>query len=95
MRQLIARIDDRLHGRLKSRAAAEGRSVNALVTELLARGLSQGDGPATVRARAQLAGLQVIPRPARRPPSRDAAIAATRGAGDTAGIALASDRARR
>jgi antitoxin FitA len=32
MRQLIARIDDDLHRRLKERAAREGRSLNDLVT---------------------------------------------------------------
>ena len=35
MKQLIARIDDNLHARLKARAAAEGRTLNALVAEAL------------------------------------------------------------
>lgn len=35
MRQLITRIDDHLHARLKRRARDEGRSVNGLVTEIL------------------------------------------------------------
>lgn len=37
MRQLITRLDDDLHARLKARAQAEGRSVNALVVEALER----------------------------------------------------------
>lgn len=35
MRQLITRIDDTLHARLKARAQDEGRSVNKLVTNIL------------------------------------------------------------
>lgn len=35
MRQLITRIDDALHARLKARARDESRSVNALVTGIL------------------------------------------------------------
>lgn len=35
MRQLITRIDDALHTRLKERARDQHRSVNALVTEIL------------------------------------------------------------
>ncbi|MGH2769249.1 MAG: FitA-like ribbon-helix-helix domain-containing protein, partial [Actinomycetota bacterium] len=51
MRQLITRVDEDLHRRLKERAAVERRSVNALVTELLTRALSGTDEPARVRAR--------------------------------------------
>lgn len=36
VRQLITRIDDALHARLKDRARDQGRSVNTLVTEILA-----------------------------------------------------------
>jgi plasmid stability protein len=63
MRQLITRIDEGLHEELKSRAAAEGRSVNALVTDLLSAGLVAADERAAVRARAEAAGLRVVPRP--------------------------------
>jgi plasmid stability protein len=35
VKQLITRIDDELHARLKARAEAEGRSMNDLVTEAL------------------------------------------------------------
>ncbi|WP_033293817.1 FitA-like ribbon-helix-helix domain-containing protein [Amycolatopsis jejuensis] len=40
MKQLITRVDDELHARLKARAEAEGRSMNDLVTEAL-RGVVQ------------------------------------------------------
>ncbi len=95
MRQIIARIDERLHEELKSRAAAEGRSMNALVIDLLSAGLAAADERAAVRARAEAAGLLVVPRPGRRPPSRQAAISGTRGTGRAASKALAADRARR
>ncbi|MGH2731775.1 MAG: FitA-like ribbon-helix-helix domain-containing protein [Actinomycetota bacterium] len=95
MRQLITRVDEDLHRRLKERAAVERRSVNALVTELLTRALAGTDEPARVRARAEAAGLRVIPPPGLHPLSRDAAIAATRGAGSVASVALATERAGR
>lgn len=95
MRQLIARISDDLHRRLKAMAASEGRSVNALVTDLLRAGLARSEEEAKVRARLHAAGLRVVPRPKQRPPSRDSAIRATRGAGRAATEALAAERATR
>jgi antitoxin FitA len=95
VRQLIARIDDQLHGRLKARAAAERRSLNSLVQELLVQGLSADDERERIRARADASGLRVVPRPERGAPSHKAAIAATRGAGQSASEALAAERARR
>ncbi len=96
MRQLITRIDDRLHARLKKRAAAEGRSVNALVTDLLEHGLDGKSDRERLRAKIEALGLQVtVPPPSRRPPSRDAAIALTRGWGRAVSEALEADRAHR
>jgi plasmid stability protein len=95
VKQLITRIDDQLHRQLKALAAREGRSVNALVTDLLSRGVSANDERATVRARAETAGLRVEPELDRKPPSRRQAIAATRGSGRAASEALASDRLSR
>jgi antitoxin FitA len=95
VRQLIARIDDELHERLKARAAAERRSLNSLVRELLLRGLPEEAARDGLRARAESAGLRVVPKAVRQPPSRDAAIAATRGAGTAASEALAAQRAHR
>ncbi|TMC70819.1 MAG: toxin-antitoxin system HicB family antitoxin [Chloroflexi bacterium] len=94
MRQLLARIDDDLHRRLKRRAAAQGRSVNAMVTEILRDAVARPDGPELLRARLRALGrLAEIPRP-RRALSRNAAIALTRGAGDAVSRALAEDRRR-
>jgi plasmid stability protein len=95
MRQLITRIDERLHAELKARAAAEGRSVNALVKELLSAGLASGDERTAVKARAESLGLHVVPPSQGRPPSREAAIAGTKGAGRAASRALEAERARR
>lgn len=59
MRQLIARIDDDLHRRLKERATREGRSLNELVTEVLAA--AADDEAASFRRRLDRAGLRVLP----------------------------------
>lgn len=58
MRQLIARIDDDLHARLKARAKAEHRSLNALVTEALEAAVAHPvDKAAVLRRRIASAGL--------------------------------------
>lgn len=94
MRQLLARIDDDLHRRLKRRAAAEGRSLNAMVSDILRDAVARPDGPALLRARLRALGrLAEIPRP-RKALSRSAAIALTRGTGDAVSRALAEDRRR-
>ena len=94
MRQLLARIDDDLHRRLKRRAAVEGRSVNAVVNGILREAVAQPNGPELLRARLRALGrLAEIPRP-RKALSRDAAIALTRGSGDAVSRALAEDRRR-
>lgn len=83
MRQLITRIDDDLHARLKARAAAEGRSMNALVQDLLAHELPPESPREWVRRRAEAAGIRIVvpPLPEGPVPTRDEAIAMTRGAG--------------
>jgi plasmid stability protein len=94
VRQLITRIDEDLHRRLKRRAAAEGRSVNAMVTDLLRGAVEPGSERDLVRARLRALGrLAIVPRP-RKSISREAAIALTRGAGTAASEALAEDRRR-
>ena len=94
VRQLLARIDDDLHRRLKRRAAAEGRSLNAMVNEILRDAVARQNGPDLLRARLIALGrLADVPRP-RKALSRNAAIALTRGAGDAVSRALAEDRRR-
>lgn len=41
MRQLLVRIDDDLHARLRERAVAQGRSVNALVNDVLSLAVAE------------------------------------------------------
>src|SRR5438128_810970 len=74
MRQLITRIDDDLHHRLKRRAAVEGRSLNAMVSDILRRAVVAHDQRELVRARLRALGrLAFVPRP-RKAPSRRAAL---------------------
>lgn len=96
MKQLISRIDDRLHRRLKARAAAEGRSLNALVNDLLAAGVRTDDQRTRVRERLRSLGLLVEPRgSARRAPTREELARLGRGAGTAVSEALERDRSRR
>ena len=93
MKQLITRVDDSLHQRLKYRARAEGRSVNALVTDLLEAKLSEDDPRARLRARVEALGLRVdVPRPRGPIPSLDETIRATSGAGTAVSEALQAER---
>jgi len=86
MAQILARIDDALHLRLKERAAAEGRSLNDLVIEALERELERGSGSARDAAISRLGRLGKIaaPRiPSGAPPAtQEEIIEALRGAGD-------------
>ena len=95
MRQMITRMDDELHARLKEHAAATGRSLNDLVVATLTQALEGGANRQAVRARAQAAGTLVdVTRP-KRVHTRDEVIAATRGAGNVASRALAEERDER
>jgi plasmid stability protein len=89
MRQILTRVDDDLHARLKARAAAEGRSMNELMIEALQRQLDAGDDP-KARLRARLAARGMLAQPSTPPPTsglsrdegRSLAIEELRGAGD-------------
>lgn len=103
MRQLITRIDDDLHRRLRERARREGRSLNALATEALERAAGRPQDPrarkAAIRARAARAGVQIHePAVTGAPLSAaelDRAIAGTRGLGPVAQRILDEDRGPR
>lgn len=93
MKQLITRIDERLHGRLKARAQAEGRSVNALVTEALEAAVPELDARARVRVRMVAAGALVVSPPPKDVPTMEEVLALTRGgAGQAILEALEADR---
>lgn len=86
MRQILTRVDDRLHAQLKERAAAEGRSMNELVIEALHRQLDADDDP-RARLRARAAALGLLAYPAQRPQqgsplTHDEVIEELKGAGE-------------
>jgi len=95
MKQLLLRVPDDVHRRLAMRAAREGRSVNALATELLdlGAGTDQGDRRTRLRASAAAAGLlRSLPAPAVAPDERRAVLATTRGLGPMADALIAHER---
>ncbi len=95
VRQLIARVDDDLHARLKAKAKAEGRSLNALVNDALRAVAAEEETPGQrlLRRAAEL-GIDLIPWG----PSideEDEFIASTKGAGTASQEILAEREARR
>lgn len=95
MRQLIARVDDDLHARLKAKAKAEGRSLNALVNEVLHAVAAEEETPQQrLRRRAAQLGIELIPFG----PSDerlDEFIASTKGIGTASQEIIAEREARR
>lgn len=64
MKQLLLRVPDSVHQRIAARAAREGRSINAVATEIIdaAADADAGDRSARLRAQAAAAGsLVAIP----------------------------------
>ncbi len=96
MRQLITRIDDALHARLKERARDEGRSVNALVTTILEDAVPEATPREQLRRRLKAEGRLVelnAPEPTL---SREKVREMLRGdAGRAVLEALEEDRAKR
>jgi antitoxin FitA len=93
VRQLIARIDDDLHARLKERAATERRSLNSLVTEALERAAGPEDARSRLRAKLRAEGkLYVPPRSKGTVASREEVIEALRGIGPGIVDELIADR---
>ncbi|HUP71223.1 MAG TPA: toxin-antitoxin system HicB family antitoxin [Acidimicrobiales bacterium] len=97
MRQLIARIDDELHERLRARAAAEGRSMNAVVVEVLDAAVPVLGPRARLRARLAAEAMLYVP-PAPPPsevPTHTDVETSERGSGTAVSDALAAERASR
>jgi len=97
MKQLLLRVPDDVHRRLAMRAAREGRSVNALATELLdlGAGADRGDRRARLRAKAAAVGmLGSVPAPVVAQDERRAVVAATRGLGPVVDAVIAEERDR-
>lgn len=82
MKQLITRIEESLHRKLKAKAGAEGRSVNDLVTELIRREVGAITERDAFRTTLMAAGLLVVsPKPQGRGPSLSDVLDANRGSG--------------
>lgn len=97
MKQLLLRVPEDIHRRLAARAAREGRSVNALATDILdaAADADSGDRRAQLRAAAAVAGtlrrLDARPVGAAR---RRRITESTRGLGPQVDRLLAQERER-
>lgn len=97
MKQLLLRVPESVHRRLAARAAREGRSINAVATEILdaAAEADRGDRRARLRAAAAAAGTlhstQARRVSARR---RQRILASTRGLGQQLDQLLAQERER-
>jgi plasmid stability protein len=97
MKQLLLRVPEGIHRRLAARAAREGRSLNALATEILdaAADADSGDRRAQLRAAAAAAGTlrSVNARPVSSVRRRKI-VESTRGLGPTLDRLLAQERER-
>lgn len=97
VKQLLLRVPEDVHRRLTARAAREGRSVNAVATQILdaAAEADRGDRRAQVRAAATAAGtLRAV---SARPVSaarRRRITESTRGLGQQVDRLLAQERER-
>lgn len=94
MRQLITRIDDDLHARLRDRARGEGRSVASLVREVLTTAVLPDDRIG-VQGRLARSGLVVRPDAPPHVPTLEDVLRRTRGAGTAASAALDAERGDR
>lgn len=97
MKQLLLRVPEDLHRRLALRAGREGRSMNAVATEIL-NTLPEGEQPdrrARLRAAAAAAGTLRTTTNSRVSSSQRArALASTRGLGQHVDRLLSDERER-
>lgn len=94
-RQLITRIDPYLHERLKARARAEGRSVNALVEEVLRAALILDTPAHRYKAKLAAEGRLVLPPAPERVPTWEETLAVGRQLGPAVIEAFEAERAAR
>ena len=85
MKQLITRVDDELHARLKARAEAEGRSMNDLVTEALREVVQKDESRAEWKRRLIAEGKAAYVEPPARVASLDEIEEFSSGWGATVG----------
>ncbi|MGH9054515.1 MAG: FitA-like ribbon-helix-helix domain-containing protein [Acidimicrobiales bacterium] len=97
MKQLLLRVPDEVHRRLTARAARDGRSVNAVATEILdaAADADEGDRRARLRARAATLGMRrATPATPVGAARRRRIVASTKGTGPILDRLLADERGR-
>lgn len=97
MKQLLLRVPDEVHRRLTARAARDGRSVNAVATEILDAAADADEGDRRARLRARATGLGVLrgsPAEPVSPARRRRVVASTRGTGPILDRLLADERER-
>src|ERR1700736_5330218 len=97
LKQLLLRVPEDVHRRLAARARREGRSVNAVATEILdaAAAGDQGDRRARLRAAAAAMGtLRSVDAPSVSAARRRRIVASTRGLGAQVDRLLAEERDR-
>lgn len=95
MKQLITRIDDELHARVRHKAADEGTSVNELVKNLLEAAVRQSETVPQWKARMSDAGRVVTIEPDGPAPGRDRVAQLLQGAGSDIDEHLEWSRAER
>jgi hypothetical protein len=95
MRQVITRVEDDLHARLKAAATARGMSVNAFVVDALTAAIGGATARETVRRRAEASGRRMVPPAPDTTPSWDDVVEAGAEAGTAVSEALAEERAGR
>lgn len=94
---MLLRVPDGVHRRLMARALRDGRSINAVATEILDASVDsdEGDRKARLRARAAALGLsRPVPGTKVSPARRRQVLASTRGTGPVLDRLLADDRDR-
>ncbi|GAA1215305.1 toxin-antitoxin system HicB family antitoxin [Prauserella alba] len=94
MKQLITRIDDSLHAKVKAKAEAEGRSVNDLVSGLLEAAVEDSETDEAWHRRLIADGTLVEFTPAGPVPSHEELEARLVGLGTAVGEALDQTRGR-
>src|SRR5262245_38483123 len=98
MKQLLLRVPEDVHRRLQARAGREGRSVNAVATEILdlAADADTGDRRVRLRAKAATVGLLCPSHHASlmSDTKRRRVVASTRGLGQVADCLLDDERDR-
>lgn len=97
MRQLLLRVPDDVHRRLTARAAREGRSVNAVATQILDAAADVDEGDRQARLRARATGLGIVRATPASPVGaarRRRIVASTKGIGPVVDRLLGEERER-